>query len=103
MKILAANRLIDGIAVWLGPDGKWVEDIRDADVVRDSAGEEQLLATAGEAFGNNLIVDPELIEVDLINGEVIPRRLRERIRAAGPSIHPNLGKQATRNAVVLMT
>jgi len=103
MKILAANRLIDGIAVWLGPNGNWVEDIRDADVVRDATDEEQLLAIARDAFGNNLIVDPELIDVDLIDGEVIPRRLRERIRAAGPSIHPNLGKQAARNAVVHLT
>jgi len=100
MKLLAANRLIDGIAVWLGPDGNWVEDIQHADVVRDAAGEEQLLATAREAFSKNVIVDPELIEVDFIDSEIRPRRLRERIRAAGPSIHPNLGKQAARKAVV---
>lgn len=100
MKLLAANRLIDGIAVWLGPDGSWVEDIQDADVVRDPVGEEQLLAVAREAVASNLVVDPELIDVDLIDGEIRPRRLRERIRAAGPSIHPDLGKQAARKAVV---
>lgn len=100
MKILAANRLIDGIAVWLGPDGTWVDDINGADVVADPAAADALLAIAREAVAANIIVEPELIDVDLAGGEVRPLRLRERIRAAGPSIHPSLGKQAARKAAV---
>ena len=103
MKLLAANRLSDGIAVWLGPDGSWVEDICDADIVHDTVGEEHLTAVARAAVAANQIVDPELIDIDFVDGHIRPRRLRERIRAAGPSIHPNLGKQAARNAVVHLT
>jgi hypothetical protein len=40
--------------------------------------------------------------VDLVDGNVRPLRLRERIRAAGPSIHPDLGKQARRNAITAL-
>lgn len=99
MKLLAANRLADGIAIWAGPGSSWVENIDHANIVHDAIGEEQLLATAQAAVTANLIVDPELIDVDLIDGHVRPRRLRERIRAAGPSIHPDLGKQALEKAV----
>lgn len=103
MKLLAANRLSDGIAVWLGPDGTWVEAIEDADIVHDAVGEEQLSAAGRAALAANLIVDPELIEIDLVEGRIRPRRLRERIRAAGPTIHPELGKQAARKAILQLT
>lgn len=103
MKLLAANRLSDGIAVWLGPDGTWVEAIDDADIVHDATGEEQLSTVGKAALAANMIVDPELIEIDLVDGKIRPRRLRERIRAAGPTIHPDLGKQAARKAVLQLT
>jgi len=103
MKLLAANRLADGIAVWLGPDGAWVEAIDDADIVHDAAGQEHLAAAGKAALAANVIVDPELIDIDLVDGKIRPRRLRERIRAAGPTIHPDLGKQATEKAVLQLT
>ena len=44
-----------------------------------------------------------VIDIDLVDGKIRPRRLRERIRAAGPTIHPDLGKQATEKAVLQLT
>ena len=97
MKILAANRLTDGETVWLGAGDRWVETIDAAHVARDKEAEERL-ATAGDAaLAANLVLDVTLVDVDLSDGRILPTRLRERIRAGGPSIHPDLGKQA-RNA-----
>ncbi|WP_173932569.1 DUF2849 domain-containing protein [Chelativorans sp. Marseille-P2723] len=102
MKLLAANRLADGEAVWLGPDGQWVEDISAAEVARDADSADRLERIGHEAFLRNEVVDLELIEVEIVNGQVRPARLRERIRAAGPSIHPGLGKQARKSAFTLI-
>jgi len=102
MKLLAANRLIDGVAVWLGPDGGWVEDISDAEIVRDKEGEARLERLGQEAVAKNLVLDIELVDVEIVDGAVRPLRLRERIRAMGPSIHPELGKQAAKRSVSLV-
>ncbi|SRR5690606_31612672 len=101
MKMLAANRLSDGEAVWLAADGNWVDEISHAETVRDKDGEERLLAAGRDATGRNEVVDAELVDVEIIDGFIRPIRLRERIRAAGPSIHPELGKQAKKSAVTL--
>lgn len=102
MKILAANRLTDGEAVWLGEDDIWVEDVGRARIVRDKEGEESLLRAGEAAFLRNEVVDAELVDIELVEGSIRPLRLRERIRAAGPTIHPEIGKQALRRAVTLV-
>jgi len=94
MKILTANRLIDGEAVWLAADGRWAETIDEAELARDAAAEERLQGLGKEALARNLCVDVELIDVDLVDGAIVPNRLRERIRAAGPTNRLDLGKQA---------
>jgi hypothetical protein len=93
MKVLTANRLLDGEAVWFA-NGVWVEDIESAELVGDKAGEERLEAAGRAALNANLVVDVDLIDVEQVDGAVYPVRLRERIRAAGPSIRTDLGKQA---------
>ncbi|HEY6632931.1 MAG TPA: DUF2849 domain-containing protein [Rhizobiaceae bacterium] len=93
MKALTANRLTDGEAVWLA-DGAWVESIGPADVVGDKDGEARLEAIGKAAYDNNEVVDVALIDVDLVDGTIVPQRLRERIRAAGPTNRLDLGKQA---------
>ncbi|PHP68875.1 nitrite reductase [Zhengella mangrovi] len=86
MKILTANRLSDGIAVWLRADHSWAAAIDEADVAADAACEEKLSHAGHAAFLKNEVVDVNLIDVDLVDGEIVPRRLRERIRAGGPTI-----------------
>jgi hypothetical protein len=93
MKVLTANRLIDGEAVWYA-DGRWIETIDGAEIARDKAAEEMLAVAGKAAYAANLVVDVELIDVALADGRIVPQRLRERIRAAGPSNRPDLGKQA---------
>ncbi|MBX3572262.1 MAG: DUF2849 domain-containing protein [Mesorhizobium sp.] len=94
MKVLTANRLIDGEAVWFGSDQRWHETIDYAEVARDKAADERLERLGKEAFARNEVVDVDLIDVELLGGEIRPLRLRERIRAAGPTNRTDLGKQA---------
>ncbi|OBQ97057.1 DUF2849 domain-containing protein [Mesorhizobium sp. M1A.F.Ca.IN.022.07.1.1] len=94
MKVLTANRLSDGIAVWYA-DGGWAEAVTRADIAHDKAAEDRLEAIGAAAAANNEVVDVNLIDVTVINGAVEPVRLREKIRAAGPTIRTDLGKQAS--------
>lgn len=94
MKILTANRLSDGEAVWLASDHSWAETIDAAEIARDPATEEKLERAGKAGFLKNEVVDVELIDVQIVDGRIWPVRLRERIRAAGPTIHAGLGKQA---------
>lgn len=98
MKVLTANRLTDGEAVWWGTDGRWIEAIAGSDLVSDKAGEARLEAIGQEGIARNLVVDVNLIDVEVVNSEIRPTRLRERIRASGPTTHPEFGKQALARA-----
>lgn len=94
MKVLTANRLTDGEAVWYAPSHSWSETLEGAEVARDKEHEEKLENIGKAAFAANQVVDVDLIDVDIIDGEIVPLRLRERIRAAGPTNRTDLGKQA---------
>ena len=100
MKILTANRLTDGEAVWYA-NGVWIEGIQGADIAPDKAGDERLEAIGKLGIDSNQVVDVNLIDVAVTNGTIEPLRLRERIRAAGPTNRTDLGKQAlaAQNAV----
>jgi len=90
-QIVTANRLIDGIVVFQDDAGGWSEDFARADVHEDAAA---ALARASLDVAASLIVDPYAIEVELRNGRYAPKALREAIRAAGPTVRRDLGKQA---------
>jgi hypothetical protein len=94
MKILAANRLLDGEAVWFSAELGWARNIAQADIASDKDAVERLDAAGKLGKQKNEIVDPELIDVEIVDGAVRPLRLRERIRAAGPTVRRDLGKQA---------
>ncbi|HWK67777.1 MAG TPA: DUF2849 domain-containing protein [Rhizobiaceae bacterium] len=94
MKILTANRLADGEAVWFTVDRSWAERIERAEVAADKEAETRLEAIGRAAHENNEVVDVALVDVALVEGVPVPMRLRERIRAAGPTTRLDLGKQA---------
>ena len=80
--------------MWFAKDGSWAESIGPSEVVGDKDGEARLEAIGKAAYENNEVVDVNLIDVEVIDGEIVPQRLRERIRAAGPTNRIDLGKQA---------
>jgi hypothetical protein len=87
--VLTANRLGDGIVVFLGLEGAWSESLAEAVVAR-SPDEVKALEDRGACdAARNLVVDPYLVEVRETAGQLTPIRYRERVRAAGPSISPS--------------
>ena len=93
-----ANRLLDGEAVWLGANGRWVEDVNAALVIKTEAEKETQTAVAHKADADNVVVEPYEIEVTVEGSTIVPVRFREQIRAAGPTFRLDLGKQANTTA-----
>ncbi len=86
---LTANRLIDGLVLYWRRGG-WVEPFSEADIFPDAATADAALAAAKDFVARNLVVNPYLFEVQ--GGR--PVKEREIIRAAGPSVRTDVGKQA---------
>ena len=90
-KVVTANRLRDGVVVYRAEDGAWTEALLEAQVVEGEAAIGALaLAQADESHA----VGAYLMDVDASDG-VVPDgrgRLRETIREAGPTIHPQFAK-----------
>ena len=91
--MLTANRLRDGDVLYRKGDG-WVPLLADGEVYRDQAGADAALAAANAELVRNEFVAPYLFEVREENGKIRPVKEREIIRAAGPSVRTDLGKQA---------
>jgi hypothetical protein len=83
-KVLTANRLSDGISVWLDASGIWNEQLQAAFVARHKEAVDAL--EGKQAFADNKVVDVNVVDVEEIDGVLRPLRMRERIRAAGPTI-----------------
>jgi Protein of unknown function (DUF2849) len=99
-QIVTANRLDDGVVVFLSPRNDWVEALRGGGVWTDTASATEALAAAKQDEARDIIVEPYLIDVVDKNGAVGAKHLREIIRAAGPTIRRDLGKQAALLAAV---
>ncbi len=87
LKVLTANRLTDGVAVWLAEGGLWQTSLQGARVAETAEEIETLEAVGKAATADNLVVDVNLIDVENLDGVLVPQRLRERIRADGPTIN----------------
>ena len=90
-KVVSANDLLEGDAVWLAPGGAWVRDIRAAEVIWDEARAVALLAAAGAQADR--VVGAYLAEVRPDPEGPRPVHFREAFRTRGPSNYPH-GKQA---------
>jgi hypothetical protein len=93
MEILTGNELTSGATVYLAADGAWVENLDAARLFgkdQSAARDEALAAT--KATGR--IISLEIEEVEQVEGRIVPKRLRERIRAAGPTAPLSLNGQA---------
>ena len=81
-KVVTANRLDDGVVVFLDSDNHWSEQLHDArafnSALDDGTIEQQVarFATADE------VVSVYIMDVELIDGALAPVSVREHIRAA---------------------
>ncbi|GAB4518856.1 MAG: DUF2849 domain-containing protein [Roseibium sp.] len=94
MKVITANRLLNGDVVWLGENGTWVERITLAKTFDGKDAVAEGLAEGARAEASQDVVGVYEMDVTVEHGVIVPVRLREKIRAKGPTTHPELGKQA---------
>ena len=92
--VVTANRLTDGVVVFQTADEGWSEDFNRAAVLPDPNVTADALKRAKQDEANNIVVEPYAIVVEERNGHLAPKALREAIRATGPTIRRDLGKQA---------
>lgn len=85
-QILTANHLLSGDVVFRAADGEWVADVDRAEVLAGKDTIDVALQKGMADIDRCLVVAVEAIDVKVEDGHVVPLRLRERIRANGPTI-----------------
>lgn len=94
MHAITANRLTDGEVVWLAAHDQWIETVGAAALFETKVDVEAALKRAADWVDRRVIVDPYAIAISTESGRPEPVRFREKIRALGPTVRPDLGKQA---------
>lgn len=95
---VAASRLLDGEAVWLGAGNIWVEDVAQAAVFDGGDAIAEALAFAKAEEKRQVVVDVYPLDVEVTEAGTRPTHLRERLKGIGPTVRRDLGKQARQPA-----
>ncbi len=90
-KVVTANALLEGDAVWLTEDNRWTRDIAEAELITDEAHADLRLIEA-QAFAGE-IAGAYLADAKPGTRGPEPTHFREAFRTRGPSNYPH-GKQA---------
>ena len=85
-RMITASRLRDGAVVWFSEAGLWVEEIGRATASDDDGAVARLLADARAREQAGEVIAPYEVEVVPGPGGPEPVRLRESIRAHGPTV-----------------
>jgi len=93
LQVLTANRLQPGEVVYWNTSTGWIPGLTDAQVF-SGADAEAALKAAAEWVRKGEIVAPYLFDVRIEGETIVPVKIREAIRAAGPTVRRDLGKQA---------
>lgn len=93
-QIVTANRLRDGIAVFLTRAGQWSETIDDAVLALEPEAAGALEARAKLDEKATIVTGAYLVDAERREGRVRAAHIRERMRALGPTVRLDLGKQA---------
>ncbi len=91
-KVVTANRLIEGDAVWLTEDGTWSPDIAEAELLEDEADADLRLLMAQSQ--SDLVVGAYMADAVAGPDGPEPTHYREAFRTSGPSNYRH-GKQET--------
>jgi hypothetical protein len=84
MEILTGNEVMSGATVYLDRDGAWQEELQKARVFlkEEAEARDAAIAATKKTMRINSL---EIETVQLRDGTVYPDRIRERIRAEGPT------------------
>jgi hypothetical protein len=93
MQIVTGNSLGEGRVVFQSASG-WSLRIEEAELLVTNEAAEAALARALADAAANRVVEPYLIDVKPEAGRLVPVRLRERIRAEGPTTGHSLPEGA---------
>lgn len=97
-QVMTANRLRDGEVVFLTRAGVWSEKIDEAVLALEPQAKAALEARAADDVRMTLVTGHYLFDAERINGRIRASHFRERVRTLGPSVRPDLGKQANGTA-----
>ena len=93
-KVITANLLLDGDAVWLTVDDRWSKSMHDAELIEDEAHADiRILFANGQA---HVVVGPYLADAKAGPNGPEPTHFREEFRTRGPSNYAH-GKQVELN------
>ncbi|WP_245412207.1 DUF2849 domain-containing protein [Notoacmeibacter ruber] len=92
LKVLTANRLTDGEVVYFNQEDGWIHTLSNASVGSDEETVAALNEAGAASAARNEVVDVNLIDVFQEGSALRPARLREIIRAAGPTTHPEFAR-----------
>jgi len=90
-QMIIANRLVDGVVVFLAPGAGWTPAIASGVVIDDEAEAQRLLGAVKELEARSPVIDPQVIEVKVEGAAVRPTEIREVIRAFGPTVRTDIG------------
>lgn len=93
-KVVTANALLEGDAVWLTVDDRWTRDIREAELLDDAAHADIRLMDAQKQ--QHEIAGAYLADAKATDEGPAPVHFREDFRTRGPSNYPH-GKQVELN------
>lgn len=91
-KVVTANRLLEGDAVWLTADDRWSPRMEDAELIEDEAHAQLRLLDAQAQAG--VVVGAYLADAEAGPDGPRPAHFREAFRSRGPSNYRH-GKQET--------
>jgi hypothetical protein len=89
-QMIIANRLADGLVVFLSPEERWDTAIAGGALIETETEAERLLTVAKRHEVECQVIDPQLIEVEIEGGRPRPTAIREAIRAFGPTVRTDL-------------
>lgn len=92
-QMIIANRLRDGVVVFLAPNEGWEPAIAAGALIDNEADAGKLMAVAKRHEGECQVIDPQLIDVELTDGQPRPTAIREAIRAFGPTVRTDLAER----------
>lgn len=90
-KVVTANALLEGDAIWLTEDDRWTRDIREAELLTDEAHATLRLLEAQSRRAE--IAGAYLADAKATPNGPAPTHFREAFRTRGPSNYAH-GKQA---------